>query len=72
MGPTSSEILPAVAKQHPPPTSRSVPLVSKKNAHGASLVKRKLINFRQVLPPCVHAREHTHTHNEEILVNESM
>lgn len=82
MGPTWSEILPAVAKQHPPPTSRSVPLVSRKNAQGALLAQRKLINFSQDLPPCV--RTHTlppspllslslsHRHNEEILVNESM
>lgn len=74
MGPTWSEILPAVAKQHPPPTSQSVPLVSRKNAQGALLDERKLINFSQGLPPRVrtHSLPLSHTHNEEILVNESM
>lgn len=59
MGSTWSEILPAVAKQHPPPTSPSAPLVSWKNAHSTQLAGRKLINFSQDLPPCV--RTHTHT-----------
>lgn len=67
MGLTWFEILPAVAKQQPPPSSLPVPLVSRKNAHGASLVKRKLINFSQDLPPCVQTHydcvslSHTHT-----------
>lgn len=84
MGSTWSEILPAVAKQHPPPTSPSAPLVSWKNAHSTQLAGRKLINFSQDLPPCVRTHththtlppspllSHTHTHTMKILVNESM
>lgn len=67
MGLTWSEILPAVAKQHPLPASPSVSLVSGKNAQGARLARRKLINFRQDLPPrvCVHPLQppsHTGAH----------
>lgn len=42
---TWSQILPAVAKQHPPPTSRSASLDDVLDTSDASLAKRKLINF---------------------------
>lgn len=43
-------VLPAVAKQHPPPTSHSVSLDNLGNTAVSSLAQRKLINFSHSLP----------------------
>lgn len=61
------QILPAVAKQHPPPTSHLVSLDNLGNMAVSSLAQRKLINFSHD-PPL--KKNLVKTLSEQIFVNE--